>query len=246
MEGLNVCDFDQLCYKIVVLTESLDNTSMKEIKGLDERLAGLQQLLQFVQSLTQSQADMAQGFQQNQARAQNIGDPSVLPDLCVSHQKQLMMLMKNHSQLRCVPVAFLLPTVMSWRITFYNPEKENNKKDLQCGFHLNGDSFQVFFCRITLKVRTVKYSVNSTIGKSCSVTFLSLATLNNLSRSLDRQNQVTQTINLKDHLVSPKLILLRATLLWKNVLCQIMVMVMGLNLNCKEDEWFGSSRQMVD
>ena len=80
--------------------ESLDNTNMKEIKGLDERLAGLQQLLQNVQTLTQSQADMAQGFQQNQARAQNIGDPSVLPDLCASHQKQLMMLMKNHSHLR--------------------------------------------------------------------------------------------------------------------------------------------------
>lgn len=82
--------------------ESLDNTNMKEIKGLDERLAGLQQLLHIVQTLTQSQADMAQGFQQNQERAQNIGDPSVLPDLCVSHQKQLMMLMKNHSHLRDV------------------------------------------------------------------------------------------------------------------------------------------------
>ena len=82
---------------------------MKEIKGLDERLAGLQQLLQNVQTLTQSQADMAQGFQQNQARAQNIGDPSVLPDLCASHQKQLKMLMKNHSHLRwaqCIPVGF--------------------------------------------------------------------------------------------------------------------------------------------
>ena len=33
---------------------------MKEIRGLDERLAGLQQLLQMVQNLRQSQADMAQ------------------------------------------------------------------------------------------------------------------------------------------------------------------------------------------
>ena len=84
------------------LTESLDNTNMKEIKGLDERLAGLQQILQNVQTLTQSQADMAQGFQKNQVRALNIGDPSVLPDLCTSHQKQLMMLTKNHSHLRFV------------------------------------------------------------------------------------------------------------------------------------------------
>jgi len=75
---------------------------MKEIKGLDERLAGLQQILQNVKTLTQSQADMSQGFQYNQARAKNIGDPSVLPDLCASHQKQLMMLTKNHSHLRFV------------------------------------------------------------------------------------------------------------------------------------------------
>ena len=75
---------------------------MKEIKGLDERLAGLQQILQNVKTLTQSQADMSQGFQQNQVRATNIGDPSVLPDLCASHQKQLMMLTKNHAHLRFV------------------------------------------------------------------------------------------------------------------------------------------------
>ena len=32
---------------------------MKEIKGLDERLSGLQQLLEMVQELKQSQAEMA-------------------------------------------------------------------------------------------------------------------------------------------------------------------------------------------
>lgn len=102
VEQFDESHLSEITQEVNQVLESLDNTSMKEIKGLDERLAGLQQLLQFVQSLTQSQADMAQGFQQNQARAQNIGDPSVLPDLCVSHQKQLMMLMKNHSQLRDV------------------------------------------------------------------------------------------------------------------------------------------------
>ena len=87
---------------LLFVTESLDKTNMKEIKGLDERLAGLQHILQNVKTLTQSQADMAQGFEYNQHRAKNIGDPSVLPDLCASHQKQLMMLTKNHSYLRFV------------------------------------------------------------------------------------------------------------------------------------------------
>lgn len=40
--------------------EALNNASMKEIKGLDERLNGLQQLLEMVQTLKQSQAEMAQ------------------------------------------------------------------------------------------------------------------------------------------------------------------------------------------
>ena len=44
----------------LLLAEALNNASMKEIKGLDERLNGLQQLLQMVQSLKQSQAEMAQ------------------------------------------------------------------------------------------------------------------------------------------------------------------------------------------
>ena len=39
--------------------EALNNASMKEIKGLDERLSGLQQLLEMVQELKQSQAEMA-------------------------------------------------------------------------------------------------------------------------------------------------------------------------------------------
>ena len=91
------------CYHLpLIKTESLDNTNMKEIKGLDERLAGLQQILQNMQTLMQSQADMSQGFQRNQTSAQSINDPSVLPDLCASHQKQLMMLTKNHSHLRFV------------------------------------------------------------------------------------------------------------------------------------------------
>jgi len=40
--------------------EALNNSSMKEIKGLDERLLRLQELLQRVQELVQSQAEMAQ------------------------------------------------------------------------------------------------------------------------------------------------------------------------------------------
>jgi len=41
-----------------------------------------------------------QGFVQNQARARNLQDVSVLPDLCTSHRRQLGVMLKNHQSLQ--------------------------------------------------------------------------------------------------------------------------------------------------
>lgn len=40
-----------------------------------------------------------QGFLANQKRAENLKDPSVLPDLCLSHANQLMIMLTNHRKL---------------------------------------------------------------------------------------------------------------------------------------------------
>jgi len=40
------------------------------------------------------------GFVQNQARARNLQDVSVLPDLCTSHRRQLSLMLKNHQSLQ--------------------------------------------------------------------------------------------------------------------------------------------------
>lgn len=40
------------------------------------------------------------GFVQNQNRARNLQDPSVLPDLCASHRKQLKVMLKNHQNMQ--------------------------------------------------------------------------------------------------------------------------------------------------
>ena len=37
---------------------------------------------------------------QNQARAGKLGDPSIFPDLCASHRRQLRVMLENHSKLR--------------------------------------------------------------------------------------------------------------------------------------------------
>lgn len=40
-----------------------------------------------------------QGFLANQKRAENLKDTSVLPDLCLSHTNQLMIMLNNHRKL---------------------------------------------------------------------------------------------------------------------------------------------------
>ncbi|XP_071965755.1 RB1-inducible coiled-coil protein 1-like [Antedon mediterranea] len=78
----------------------VDNPGMKEIKGLGDRLFGLEQLLAQAKKTRQDQGEMAQSFVQNQTRISNLRDTSVLPQLCDSHQKQLVVMIKNHLQLR--------------------------------------------------------------------------------------------------------------------------------------------------
>ncbi|XP_067001491.2 RB1-inducible coiled-coil protein 1 isoform X3 [Anabrus simplex] len=77
-----------------------NNQGMKEIKGLGERLFGLEQLMFEAKRIVQEQGDLAQAFLQNQNRASNLGDASILPDLCASHRRQLLVMLKNHHQLR--------------------------------------------------------------------------------------------------------------------------------------------------
>ncbi|XP_011684925.1 PREDICTED: RB1-inducible coiled-coil protein 1 isoform X2 [Wasmannia auropunctata] len=82
---------------------AIDNANkqdMKEIKGLGERLFALEQLMVQTKRIVHEQGELAQGFLQNQNRASNLGDASVLPDLCNSHRRQLLVMLQNHNQLR--------------------------------------------------------------------------------------------------------------------------------------------------
>ncbi|GAB0094475.1 RB1-inducible coiled-coil protein 1 [Sergentomyia squamirostris] len=80
--------------------EAAQKEDMKLIKGLEDRLSGLDKLMFDVKNIVKEQNELSQAFQQNQTRANNLGDTSILPDLCVSHKNQLMVMTKNHKQLR--------------------------------------------------------------------------------------------------------------------------------------------------
>ncbi|KAM6209004.1 RB1-inducible coiled-coil protein 1 isoform 1-T3 [Sarcoramphus papa] len=77
----------------------LDNQNMKAIKGLEDRLYALDQMIASCSRLVNEQKELAQGFLANQKRAENLKDPSVLPDLCLSHANQLMIMLNNHRKL---------------------------------------------------------------------------------------------------------------------------------------------------
>ncbi|XP_066593951.1 RB1-inducible coiled-coil protein 1 isoform X1 [Prorops nasuta] len=80
--------------------ETAKMADMKEVKGLGERLSALELLMVQMKKLVQEQGELAQGFVQNQIRANNLGDASVLPDLCDSHRRQLQVMLENHNHLR--------------------------------------------------------------------------------------------------------------------------------------------------
>ena len=66
--------------------EGANSQQMKEIRGLGDRLAGLEQLLIDAKQKVGEQQDLAQAFLQNQQRASGLRDTSILPDLCASHR----------------------------------------------------------------------------------------------------------------------------------------------------------------
>lgn len=97
---------------------------MKTIKGLEDRLYALDQMIASCKKLVNEQKELAQvwnttllqlpvlaaapphaqscllqGFVANQQRAENLKDTSVLPDLCLSHTNQLMIMLNNHRKL---------------------------------------------------------------------------------------------------------------------------------------------------
>ncbi|XP_060080778.1 RB1-inducible coiled-coil protein 1-like [Ylistrum balloti] len=91
---------ESLTTEVQSTLKQVDNISMKEVKGLEDRLYGLDQMMSVARRLVQEQSDMAQGLVQNQSRVSNLRDKSILPDLCSSHKKQLLVMVNNHKMLR--------------------------------------------------------------------------------------------------------------------------------------------------
>ena len=99
LEHLDQTLVDSVENKIVTCVEGANNNQMKEIRGLGDRLSGLEQLLLDAKKKVTEQQDLAAAFLQNQARASGLRDNSILPDLCASHRQQLLVMMRNHQHI---------------------------------------------------------------------------------------------------------------------------------------------------
>jgi RB1-inducible coiled-coil protein 1 len=91
---------DTLKDEIEKTVETAKREDMKEIKGLEERLQGLESLKRDAKKLVAEQSDLAQALQMNQNSASRAGDASILPDLCAPHRNQFAQLMRNNKKLR--------------------------------------------------------------------------------------------------------------------------------------------------
>eukprot|EP00092_Neocalanus_flemingeri_P034467 GFUD01037478.1.p1 GENE.GFUD01037478.1~~GFUD01037478.1.p1 ORF type:complete len:1402 (+),score=479.73 GFUD01037478.1:84-4289(+) len=99
LEQLDQMLIQSVEHKIVSCVEGANNNQMKEIRGLGDRLSGLEQLLLDAKRKVTEQQDLAAAFVQNQARASGLRDTSILPDLCASHRQQLLVMMRNHQHI---------------------------------------------------------------------------------------------------------------------------------------------------
>lgn len=100
LEQFDVYIMEEMKTEVKTTVELSNKCHYREIKGLGDRLFGLDRLKTEAKKAFQEQVDLAQAFVHNQLRANNLGDASILPDLCASHKKQLVVMLQNHMQLR--------------------------------------------------------------------------------------------------------------------------------------------------
>lgn len=107
LERFTEANAEQIRLEVQELLKSINNTNMKEIKGLEERLFGLEKLMVDAKKVVEEQSQLALSFQNNRERFSKIKDSTLLPDLSASHKQQLQMMLTNHKKMsdyrnRCI------------------------------------------------------------------------------------------------------------------------------------------------
>lgn len=103
VQGLNTFSediYEKLKLEVQNIIKMAKQSDVKEIKGLSDRLYRLDEFKYKIKKIVQDQREQATALQQNESRALNLRDNSVLPDLCLSHRSQLLVMRDNHIKIR--------------------------------------------------------------------------------------------------------------------------------------------------
>ncbi|XP_017082176.2 RB1-inducible coiled-coil protein 1 isoform X2 [Drosophila eugracilis] len=92
--------YEKLKKEVKEIIKMANQGDVKEIKGLGDRLCKLEEFKFRIKDMVKEQKEQALALQQNEARAQNLRDNSVLPDLCLSHRSQLQVMLETHTKIR--------------------------------------------------------------------------------------------------------------------------------------------------
>lgn len=95
----NVASIQHLKNSVDAVINQSRQEGMREIGGVAPRFQGLDKLMCNATKLVKEQCKIATAFQLNQNRASDLGDSSILPDLCESHLSQLDVMLANHNKL---------------------------------------------------------------------------------------------------------------------------------------------------
>ena len=107
LERFGEANAEQIKNEVQETLRSANDSNMKIIKGLEERLFTLDKLMDDTKKVVEDQGQLAASFQSNRERFSKVKDSSLLPDLSESHKQQLQIMLGNHKKMidvrnRCI------------------------------------------------------------------------------------------------------------------------------------------------
>ncbi|XP_017110233.2 RB1-inducible coiled-coil protein 1 [Drosophila bipectinata] len=100
LDTFNAEIYEKLKEEVKHIIKLANQGDVKEIKGLGDRLCKLEEFKKRISDMVKEQKEQALALLHNDARAQNVRDNSVLPDLCLSHRSQIQAMLDNHIKIR--------------------------------------------------------------------------------------------------------------------------------------------------
>lgn len=100
LERFGPDSLDGLMTEAKMVISSSDRVEMKEIKGLADRLYMLDQRMEELKRIKSDQKDLSDSISNNFKTFKRTNDPSIIPELCNTHEAQLDIMMRNYHKIR--------------------------------------------------------------------------------------------------------------------------------------------------